>query len=108
MAPKALPLRREREQARVADEVDALAVGDDGVEGAAVRAPEELARPRADGGGRLAERRVEDHVADDDRPTRDLALGLLGPALRAGLRVQRVELAVVGADVDGRLAVGDV
>ena len=71
----------EHEQARVAQEVQAPAVGDDRVEGAAPGRPHELAGDRAQRGRRAPrEVRVEDEVAHHDGGARDLAARVVGPA----------------------------
>src|SRR4029078_4994518 len=89
----------EAEQARVADEVDPPAVGDRRVERAAPGLPHGLAGAGADGRGRAAaEVRVEDEVPEDDRAAGDLPARVARPADLAGPGVERVELAVVGAD----------
>ena len=58
--------------------------------------------------GRRAPRevRVEDEVADDDRGAGDLAARVVGPAHASRARVEGVEAAVVGADVDRRPGAG--
>ena len=93
----------EREQRGEAREVDAPAVADDRVEAAAPRLPDGRARLRAERPRRaLVEVGDEDEIADDRRRAGDLLPERAHPALLAGARVQRVEVAVVGADVDRR------
>src|SRR4051794_19342030 len=118
VAPRGRPARQrtpreaealgvERVERPVAVEVDPPAVADGGGEGAAVPFPKDAAGVRAEGPGEaLVERRLEDEVADDRRGARGVAAELARPADRAGLGVERVEAAVVGADPDGRRAAG--
>ena len=94
--------RLEREQARIADEIDGVPVRHRGVEGAAVRQVHPAAGAGPHGGGGLGERGVPHEPADDDRAAGDPALGAPAPADAPGARVQGVEPAVVGPDVDSR------
>ena len=93
---------------REAGDVDLLAVGDDRVERAARAVPDLLAGAGAERGRvALAPVRVVDEAADDRRGAGDLAAVGERPASRARAGVERVEGAVVAAEVDGRLAARD-
>src|SRR5437879_245401 len=101
--------RLERRDRVVAREIDRLAVRDDRVVGAAVLWKFELAGLYVDAEGRpRVEVRPVGDPAHHGHPARDAAAVPGGPARIAGARVERVEGAVVGADVDRRAETADV
>ena len=99
----------EREQRGEAREVDPPTVADDRVEPAARGLPHGRPGVRPERPRRVQlQVRDEDEVADDRRRPGDLLAQRAHPARLAGARVERVEVAVVGTDVDGRRPAADL
>src|SRR5664279_1133316 len=94
---------------QVAGEVDAFAVADDRVEGAGGLFEHHAPRRDAKSVGAVpAEGGEVDDLADDRGRAGDPAVRVELPANAAGAGVERVEGAVVGAEVDRGAAVGRV
>src|SRR5436190_16448656 len=95
--------RLERRDRVVPREVDPLSVGDHRVVGASAAVEDDLSRARVCAEGRLrVEVGVVDDIPDHADAARDAATGLLRPACRSSARIERIEVAVVGADEDRR------
>ena len=111
LAPTSPPLasaveRLQRGDARVAGQVDAAAVGDHRRVGALRVVEDAPAAAHHEAGGRfVGELGDVDDVADRRERADHLAAGGAAPAQAAVLGVERVDVAVEGADEDGRRAV---
>src|SRR5437764_14435712 len=102
-------LREQLVQLRIAAQVNCAVVRYHRVEGTVGKEEGAVSAPDVEADrGPGAERREIHDVADDCRRARDPITDGILPAHRAGPGVERVEVAVIGPDVDGWSQSGDV